>query len=353
MWDGIPDTTLPHRHEARPPSSVRTPLGGVRDGSSRMLRTARHVSSPTSGSQSPWPTMSPLFGSGPAILGFSRMVRIDCRVHVPVLDWTGRTPAAVHSRITPDRLPPPSSSAHAPATAAASAGSAVDQQRYPNGRGPPSGRFPPHRRRLIRQFLPLGLALLLGLGHRDQDPGGQPPGVGAQVDDPVRFGEPHPGLIEPGDQVLQVQRLAQRPVPLPAQNHIHRPGRRPAAAPPPTPAGTFPAAVGSFRVTPMSLSDSRYTTVHPRAQRPFLQVRELVRHPVGVTQPVLADPGVDQASHAIAHVCYYSKYEPRSGRHHHRQIPAAAQDPLRTLEVPGWRAHLGSCDQQVPMPALY
>ena len=77
------------------------------------------------------------------------------------------------------------------------------------------------RRLLEGQLLPLGLALLLGLGHRDHDPGMQPPRVGAQVDAPVHLGEPDPGLVEPGDQVLQVQRLADEPVPLKAQHRIH------------------------------------------------------------------------------------------------------------------------------------
>jgi hypothetical protein len=77
---------------------------------------------------------------------------------------------------------------------------------------------------LVGQLLPLGLALLLGLGDRDQDPRGEPPGVGAQVDVPVHLGEPHPGLIEARDQVLQVQRLADEPVPLKAQHRIHRAG---------------------------------------------------------------------------------------------------------------------------------
>ena len=79
------------------------------------------------------------------------------------------------------------------------------------------------RRLLERQLLPLGLAFLLGLGHRDHDPGMQPPRIGAQVDAPVHLGEPDPGLVEPGDQVLQVQRLADEPVPLKAQHRIDHP----------------------------------------------------------------------------------------------------------------------------------
>jgi hypothetical protein len=79
-----------------------------------------------------------------------------------------------------------------------------------------------HGGSLVGQFLPLGFALLLRLSDCYQDAVGEPPGVGAQVDDPVRLGEPHPGLVEPGDQVLQVQRLADEPVPLPAEHHVHR-----------------------------------------------------------------------------------------------------------------------------------
>ena len=74
------------------------------------------------------------------------------------------------------------------------------------------------------QLLPFGLAFLLGLGHRDHDPGVQPPRIGAQVDAPVHLGEPDPGLVEPGDQVLQVQRLADEPVPLKAQHRIDHAG---------------------------------------------------------------------------------------------------------------------------------
>ena len=86
----------------------------------------------------------------------------------------------------------------------------------------PSRRLPVHGGRLIGQLLPLGLAFLLGLGHRDQDPGGQPPRIGAQVDVALGFGEPHPGPVEPRDQELQVQRLADEPVPLPAVHDIDR-----------------------------------------------------------------------------------------------------------------------------------
>jgi hypothetical protein len=59
---------------------------------------------------------------------------------------------------------------------------------------------------------------LLGLGYRNHDPGTQPTRIGAQVDAPVHLGEPPPGLVEPGDQVLQVQRLADEPVPLKARH---------------------------------------------------------------------------------------------------------------------------------------
>jgi len=47
------------RRIASPPSRVRTPRGGLRPGSSSKARTARQVSSVTSGSHVPEPTMSP------------------------------------------------------------------------------------------------------------------------------------------------------------------------------------------------------------------------------------------------------------------------------------------------------
>src|ERR1022692_3252204 len=47
---------------------------------------------------------------------------------------------------------------------------------------------------LVGQLLPLGLALLLSLSDRDQDPRGEPAGVGAQVDVPLHLGKPDPAL---------------------------------------------------------------------------------------------------------------------------------------------------------------
>jgi hypothetical protein len=111
-------------------------------------------------------------------------------------------------------------------------------------------------RLLVGEFLPLGLAFLLGLGDCDQDAGVEPPGVGAQVDVPVYLGEPHPGLGKAGDQVVQVQRLTDEPVPLKAQHRVHRP-RVDQPHRLLIPGRYFPGLVGSFRVTPMSLSDSR------------------------------------------------------------------------------------------------
>ena len=151
------------------------------------------------------------------------------------------------------------------------------------------------RRLLEGQLLPLGLAFLLGLGHRDHDPGMQPPRIGAQVDAPVHLGEPHPGLVEPGDQVLQVQRLADEPVPLKAQHRIHharidqphrlliprpvlpRPGRVLAGHPDVVirqPVHHRPAPLGGL----------------------VLQLGHLVGHPVLVVFVVQADPHVDQAA---------------------------------------------------------
>ena len=124
----MPATTLPHGHCASPPSSVRTPRGGLRDGSSRMPRTARHVSSETSGSQLPCPTISPWYTDKPAIRGFSRMLRMLVRFHrvVPRRSCCGGVSSSmVHSRMTPLTDPPPSSAAHASATAGPSTECAV------------------------------------------------------------------------------------------------------------------------------------------------------------------------------------------------------------------------------------
>ncbi len=46
-------------------------------------------------------------------------------VHRPDADWTGRSPAAAHSRVIPLSVPPPSIAAHAEATAGPSAGCGV------------------------------------------------------------------------------------------------------------------------------------------------------------------------------------------------------------------------------------
>ena len=217
VWDGIPVTTFPHGHSASPPSSVRTPRGGLRAGSSRMPRTARHVSSATSGSQFPCPTISPRYTDRPAILGFSKIPRMLVRFHrvVPRRSCCGGASSSlVHSRMIPLMLP-----AAQQRRARLGYGGAFHRvhghvvvavpERARAAQEPP----PVDRRLLVRQLLPLGLALLLGLGHRDQDPGGQPARVGAQVDGPVDLGEPHPGLVEPGNQVLQVQRFADEPGP--------------------------------------------------------------------------------------------------------------------------------------------
>ena len=134
------------------------------------------------------------------------------RFHLVVPRWAccgGVSSSLVHSRMTPLIVPPPSSAAHAFATAGPfeRVRGHVILQVPERARGTHEP-LAVDRRLLIGQLLPLSLTLLLGLGHRDQDPRGQPPGIGAQVDVPVHLGEPHLGLIEPGDQVLQVQRLA-------------------------------------------------------------------------------------------------------------------------------------------------
>ena len=152
------------------------------------------------------------------------------------------------------------------------------------------------RRRLVGQLLPLGLALLLGLGHRDQDPRVQPPGVGAQVDVPVHLGEPHPGLVEPGDQVLQVQRLADEPVPLKAQHRVHRPRvDQPHRLLIPRPVLARPGRV---------LAGHPDVVIRqPVHHRPaalaglLLQLGHLVGHAVPVVGLVHADPDVDQAAY--------------------------------------------------------
>ena len=90
-----------------------------------MPRTARHVSSDTSGSQLPWPTISPRYTDRPAIRGFSKMLRMLARFHraVPRRSCCGGVSSSlVHSRMIPETVPPPSSAAHASATAGPSTG---------------------------------------------------------------------------------------------------------------------------------------------------------------------------------------------------------------------------------------
>ena len=156
--------------------------------------------------------------------------------------------------------------------------------------------LPVDRRSLVGQLLPLGLALLLGLGDRDQDPRVQPPGVGAQVDVPVHLGEPDPGLVEPRDQVLQVQRLADEPVPLKAQHRIHharinQPHRLLMARPVLSRLGQVLAGHPDVVIR---------EPVHDRPAAlagPLLQLGELVGHAVPVVGLVHPDPVVDQAAY--------------------------------------------------------
>ena len=156
-------------------------------------------------------------------------------------------------------------------------------------------RLPVDRRGLVGQLLPLGLAFLLGLGHRDQDPGVQPPGVGAQVDVPVHLGEPDPGLVEAGDQVFQVQRLADEPVPLKAQHRIDRPR----IDQPHRLLVSGPVFSGFGRVLP---GHPDVVIRQPVEDRPaalvgfLLQLGHLVGHAVPVVGVVHADPDVDQAA---------------------------------------------------------
>ena len=79
--EGHPSDHGAARHRARPPSRVRTPRGGVRAGSSRIARTARHVSSGTSGSHGP-PRRSPPVNRQPRDTGVEQD-RADTRRSTP------------------------------------------------------------------------------------------------------------------------------------------------------------------------------------------------------------------------------------------------------------------------------
>jgi len=170
------------------------------------------------------------------------------------------------------------------------------------------------RRLLEGQLLPLGLAFLLGLGHRDHDPGMQPPRIGAQVDAPVHLGESHPGLVEAGDQVLQVQRLPYEPVPLKAQHRVHHPR----VDQPHRLLIPRPVLPRLGWVLPRDPDVVVRQPVHhrPAALAGFgLQLGHLVSDAVGVVLVVQADSHVDQAADdTVRRSCRSSPL----CRHHHK-----------------------------------
>jgi hypothetical protein len=190
----MPLTTFPHGQHARPPSRVRTPrrlAGGVfQDAPHRPPRLLAHQRLPLTAAD-----------DFPAV---GRQAR-DPRVQQDHPDAVPLPLRAAALGLLRRRQPEPGPLAHDPADRAPAQQSGA---RLRHGRA--FGRVRGHvvlqvpgrsqaageplavdRRLLVRQLLPLGLALLLGLGHRDQDAGHEPTGVGAQVNGPVHLGESH------------------------------------------------------------------------------------------------------------------------------------------------------------------
>jgi hypothetical protein len=218
----------------------------------------------------------------------SRIIRILVRFQIVVPRWPccgGVSPSVVHSRRMPlighrqalDRV-----GGHVVVLVAERAGAAGEPLAVDRGL-------------LEGKLLPFGFAFLLGLGHRDHDPGMQSPRIGAQVDAPLDLGEPDPGLVEPGDQVLQVQRLPDEPVPLETQHRIdHAPVDQPHRLFVP---GPVLARLGGILPRNADVVVRQPVDHRPAALGGLLfQLGHLVGDAVGVVLVVQADPDVDQAA---------------------------------------------------------